>query len=157
MPLLWHHRGQGIAIVVSQGREGRYIGDFAARLGYRILPGSSSKGGPRALLGAFRALEDGGAVAITPDGPKGPPRCIKPGVVQTAQRVGVPIVPLHAIAEPSWRARSWDRLVVPKPRARIVVGYGEPFAVGEGAEGVATGVSRCLEAMIGLEAEMRCQ
>src|SRR5690606_9505822 len=52
IPLLWHLRDQGIAIIVSQGREGRYVGDYASRLGYRILSGSSTKGGARALLGA---------------------------------------------------------------------------------------------------------
>ncbi len=155
LPLLWHHREQGIAIIVSQGREGQYIGDYASRLGYRILHGSSSRGGTRALLGAVRALEEGAAVAITPDGPKGPRRCIKPGVVQAAQRVGAAIIPLHAMAASQWRARSWDRLVVPRPGAKIVVGYGEPFTVGQGAEALAAGVTRCGEAMIGLETEMR--
>jgi lysophospholipid acyltransferase (LPLAT)-like uncharacterized protein len=148
-PLLWHHRKQGIAIIVSQGREGQYIGDYASRLGYRILHGSSSRGGTRALLGAVRALEEG-----SPDGPKGPRRCIKPGVVQAAQRVGAAIIPLHAEAASQWRARSWDRLVVPRPGAKIVVGYGEPFTVGQGAEALAAGVTRCGEAMIDLEAEM---
>lgn len=154
LPLLWHHRGQGIAIVVSQGREGRYVGDYASALGYRLLPGSSSRGGPRALLGAVRTLEDGYPVAITPDGPKGPPRELKPGVIQAAQRAGALVVPLHAIAHPAWRAGSWDRLIVPKPRAEIQVGYGEPFRVDGGTEGVAEGVERCQAAMAALEAEM---
>ena len=154
LPLLWHHRGRGIAIVVSQGREGRYIGDYATRLGYRILHGSSSKGGARALLGALRALEEGATVAITPDGPKGPRRSVKPGVVQAAQRVGAAIVPLHATASPAWRAGSWDRLVIPRPRAEVVVGYGEPLRIGAGSEALAEGVARCREAMIGLEHEM---
>jgi hypothetical protein len=40
LPLLWQHRGQGIAIVVSEAREGRYLADFApARVG---APGPSS-------------------------------------------------------------------------------------------------------------------
>lgn len=154
LPLLWHHRDREIAIVVSQGREGRYIGDYASRLGYRILHGSSSRGGARALLGALRALEDGATVAITPDGPKGPRRSIKPGVVQAAQRVGAAIIPLHASATPCWRAGSWDRLVVPRPRAEVVVGYGEPFRVEQGAQALLEGVTKCREAMIGLEAEM---
>jgi lysophospholipid acyltransferase (LPLAT)-like uncharacterized protein len=154
-PLLWWHRGQGIAIVVSLGREGQYIGDYASGLGYRILPGSSSRGGARALLGAVRVLEEGGPVAITPDGPRGPHRCLKPGVVQAAQRAGAWIVPLHAVASPAWRLGTWDRLAIPKPRARITVGYGEPFLVAGGTGGLAEGITRCREAMIGLEREMQ--
>lgn len=154
-PLLWWHRHRGIAIVVSLGRDGQYLGDYASGLGYRILPGSSSRGGARALLGAVRVLEEGGPVAITPDGPRGPHRCLKPGVVQAAQRAGAWIVPLHATAEPAWRLGTWDRLAIPKPRAEVVVGYGEPFLIERGAEALAQGIVRCREAMIRLEAEMR--
>ena len=154
LPLLWHQQHKGISIVVSQGREGRYIGDYASGLGYRLLSGSSSRGGPRALLGAVRSLEEGFPVAITPDGPKGPRREMKPGVVQAAQRAGSLVVPLHAIATPVWEVGSWDRMVIPKPRAEVLVGYGEPFRIAPGPEGVAAGVERCREAMATLEAEM---
>jgi len=154
LPLLWWHRDQGIAVVVSQGREGKYVGDYASRLGYRLIPGSSSRGGPRALLGAVRMLEEGATVAITPDGPKGPRREMKPGAVQAAQRAGAQLVPLHAVARPAWRAGSWDRLTIPKPRAEVVVGYGEPFVVGAGDDAVLEGVDRCRVAMATLEEEI---
>lgn len=154
LPLLWHLRDRGIAVIVSQGREGRYVGDYASGLGYRILSGSSSRGGPRALLGAVRVLADGGAVAITPDGPKGPRRVVKPGVVQAAQRSGAWVVPLHAVASPAWRVGSWDRLAVPKPRARVVVGFGEPFRI-EASSGLEVGITRCEDALASLETELR--
>lgn len=153
-PLLWWHRRQGIAIVVSQGREGRYIGDYATRLGYRLLPGSSSRGGARALLGAVRSLEEGHTVAITPDGPRGPRREMKPGVIQAAQRTGALIVPLHAVASSAWRARSWDRLAVPRPFSRVTVGYGEPFRVGPGTAAIEAGMSTAMGAMSQLEREL---
>jgi len=155
IPLLWHLRDQGIAIIVSQGREGRYVGDYASRLGYRILSGSSTKGGARALLGAVRVLAEGGAVAITPDGPKGPRRVVKPGVVQAARRSGAWVVPLHATAAPAWRVGSWDRLVVPKPRAKVLAGFGDPFRL-EGPKGgdLEADVGQCEAAMAALEAEM---
>ena len=120
-----------------------------------MLPGSSSRGGPRALLGAVRSLEDGCPVAITPDGPKGPRRELKPGVIQAAQRADALVVPLHALATPVWRVGSWDRMVIPKPRAQVLVGYGEPFRIDAGPLGVGKGVERCHEAMVALEAEMR--
>ena len=50
LPLLWQHRAQGVAIVVSEARDGRYLADFATSLGYRALYGSSTRGGARALL-----------------------------------------------------------------------------------------------------------
>ena len=88
LPLLWHHRNQAIMIVVSEAREGQYLADFAASLGYRPVRGSSTRGAARALLGAVRELQAGHSVAFTPDGPRGPRRELKPGVVAAAQRGG---------------------------------------------------------------------
>jgi lysophospholipid acyltransferase (LPLAT)-like uncharacterized protein len=144
LPLLWQHRNQGIAIVVSEAREGRYLSDFAASLGYRSLSGSSTRGGARALLGAVRELQAGRAVAFTPDGPRGPRRQLKPGVIAAAQRGGAVVVPLHAEPERCWRLDSWDRFAIPKPLSRVWVRYGQPFEVGPGDAGFEAGV-KCAE------------
>jgi lysophospholipid acyltransferase (LPLAT)-like uncharacterized protein len=142
LPLLWHHREQGIAIVVSEARDGKYLADFATSLGYRALYGSSTRGGARALLGAVRELRAGRAVAFTPDGPRGPRRELKPGVVAAAQRGSAPVVPLHAESDRAWRLHSWDRLMIPQPFARVWITYGQPFEVAAGEEGFAQGVAR---------------
>jgi len=151
LPLLWWHRGQQIAIVVSDGLEGRYLASYASRIGYRPVIGSSSRGAVAALRGAIRALRSGDSVAFTPDGPRGPRRGIKPGIVRAAQRSGAAILPLHAVPAKAWSLRSWDQMVVPKPFSRVDVVYGEPFAVERGARGLAVGVSRCAAALAGLE------
>jgi lysophospholipid acyltransferase (LPLAT)-like uncharacterized protein len=142
LPLLWQHRGQSIAIVVSEARDGQYLTDFAASLGYRAVRGSSTRGAARALLGAVRELQAGYAVAFTPDGPRGPRRELKPGVVAAAQRGGAVIVPLHAEADRAWRLNSWDRFVIPKAGARVRIVYGRPFEVAAGDEGLAAGLEQ---------------
>jgi hypothetical protein len=141
LPLLWHHRRQSIAIVVSEARDGQYLADFAASLGYRTIRGSSTRGAARALLGAVRELQAGNAVAFTPDGPRGPRRELKPGVVAAAQRGGGIIVPLHAEADRAWRLHSWDRFLIPKPGARVQIRYGRPFEVPAGDAGLAAGLA----------------
>jgi len=153
LPLLWYHRHQGVAIVVSEAREGRYLGDYASRIGYTLLPGSSTRGGTRALLGAMRLLRDGGIVAITPDGPRGPRRAVKPGLVRLAQKAGAAVLPVHAAVDSAWRLSSWDRMVIPKPFARIRVRYGQPFTVAPGDDGLREGVERCAGALLSLESE----
>jgi lysophospholipid acyltransferase (LPLAT)-like uncharacterized protein len=140
LPLLWHHRRQDIAIVVSENRDGQYLADFAQSLGYRAVRGSSSRGAARALLGAVRELEAGRSVAFTPDGPRGPRRELKPGVVAAAQRGGGVIVPIHARVDRAWRLDSWDRFLIPKPGARVTVTYGRPFEVSAGDDGLAAGL-----------------
>ena len=149
LPLLWRHRNQAIAIVVSEARDGEYLASYAESIGYRLVRGSSTRGAARALLGAVRELEAGHPVAFTPDGPRGPRREIKPGVVAAAQRSGVRILPIHAEADRAWRFASWDKFMLPKPFARVRIAYGEPFLVGAGGEGLARGLE---DTRIALEA-----
>lgn len=147
LPLLWQHRNQGVAIVVSEARDGQYLSDLAAGLGYGAVRGSSTRGGARALLGAVRELQAGGSVAFTPDGPRGPRRELKPGVVAAAQRGGGVIVPIHAEADRAWRLHSWDRFMIPKPFARVRITYGRPFEVGKGELGLAEGLARAAQGL----------
>lgn len=140
LPLLWQHRSQGITIVVSEARDGQYLSDLATALGYRAVRGSSTRGGARALLGAVRELQAGRSIAFTPDGPRGPRRELKPGVIAAAQRGGGIIVPIHAETDRAWRLHSWDRFMIPQPLARVLITYGHPFAVGPGEDGFADGL-----------------
>lgn len=128
-PLLWHHRGEDITIIVSQGQDGTSLAEIAAGLGFRMIRGSSSRGGVVALRQAIAELQVGRAVAFASDGPRGPRRQVKGGAFLAAQRAGVPILPLHGAADSGWRVRSWDRLLVPAPFARVEIRYGAPFVV----------------------------
>ena len=118
LPLLWHHRGQGVAVVISEHRDGEIIARIAESLGYRTVRGSSSRGGGRALIGLMRELESGHDVAVTPDGPRGPAHVFAPGAAIAAQRTGAPLLPVRVSASRAWRLRSWDRFMFPKPFAR---------------------------------------
>ena len=142
LPVLWHHRRLGIAALVSEARDGEYLASLARLLGYRTIPGSSTRGAVRALRGAIRALRNGVSIGLTPDGPRGPRRVVKPGVVAAAGRGGAWIVPVHAEARPAWRAKSWDRFLVPPPFARVRLAYGEPFALERGPGGRQAGLAR---------------
>lgn len=157
LPLLWRHRKQGIAIVVSEAREGQYLADYAEGLGYRLVRGSSTRGAARALLGAVRQLQAGHPVAFTPDGPRGPRRDLKPGVVAAAQRAGVRILPIHAEADRAWRFKSWDSFMLPKPFARVRIVYGAPFAVEAGTEGFARGLENAAMALQDVVKRAGCQ
>jgi lysophospholipid acyltransferase (LPLAT)-like uncharacterized protein len=129
LPLLWTHRGRSISVIISEHRDGEIIARIARALGFRTVRGSTSRGAARALLQASRELESGFSVAVTVDGPRGPAGIVTPGAPVISQRTGAPMVPTAASASRAWRLRSWDRFLVPKPFARVVVVYGEPIAV----------------------------
>ncbi len=157
LPLLWHHRDQGIAIVVSEANDGRYLAAYGERLGYRCLYGSSTRGGVRALVGAIKALESGTSVAFTPDGPRGPRRELKPGILTAAAKARVPILPIHAEVDRAWRLASWDRFVIPKPAARVRIGYTEAFEVGVGPDATETAARKAVTALSTIETEIAWQ
>lgn len=124
LPLLWHQRGEHVAIVISEHRDGELIARIAESLGYATVRGSSSRGGSRALIGLMRAIDAGFDGAITPDGPRGPARVFAPGAAIAAHRTGALIAPIRAQASRAWRLKSWDRFLIPKPFARVTVSFG---------------------------------
>jgi hypothetical protein len=94
---------------------------------------------------------EGRDLAITPDGPRGPRGSVGPGAVIISARGGIPVVPVGVAARPAWRARSWDRFLVPLPFARVWVVYGP--AVRPGAEPSGDDDARIAEAMAAVERE----
>ena len=129
LPILWQHRDQGIAILISEHRDGEIIAQVAARLGCRSIRGSTSRGGSRALLALARELEEGHDAAITPDGPRGPRHSFAPGALVAAQRSGKPLLLVGVHAPNAWQLRSWDGFIIPKPFSRVTVAYGGPVHV----------------------------
>jgi len=136
---LWHRnllpsahffRDRGLAIPVSRSRDGDHIAAVLHRLGFGPLPrGSSSSGGASSLSGLVRALRDGHAVGVLCDGPRGPARRAKAGVIGLARLSGLPIYPVAFDARPRIELRSWDRALLPLPFARVQVLFGEPIWV----------------------------
>jgi len=154
LPLLWHHRGSNVAILISEHRDGELIARTAQWLGYNLVRGSTTRGGERALLSLVRELKAGREVAITPDGPRGPARKFAPGALIAAQRSGARILPIAASADRAWRLGSWDRFVIPKPFARITVAYAESTTVDAPTARAAAEESPRLEALMNEAADL---
>jgi lysophospholipid acyltransferase (LPLAT)-like uncharacterized protein len=68
-------------------------------------------------------------LGITPDGPRGPRRELKPGVIMIASQSGLAVVPVGIGFVRAWRFRSWDRFALPLPGSTIVGLVGEPIEV----------------------------
>ncbi|HEX2255023.1 MAG TPA: lysophospholipid acyltransferase family protein [Thermoanaerobaculia bacterium] len=143
-------RGYPLAVLNSRSRDGELGSRFALSLGGQSIRGSSTRGGTQALRGAVRALQGGTGLYQLADGPKGPPHRAKPGTVLAAGMAGAPLVPLAFAADRAWRLGSWDRLVIPKPFARVAVAVGEPQEVprrlaGEALEARLAALDQALE------------
>jgi lysophospholipid acyltransferase (LPLAT)-like uncharacterized protein len=132
-------QGRGYLGLVSLSRDGDLLAEFFRQMGWRTIRGSTGRGGARAAKMAVRALtakesidgkeKPGAMLAVTPDGPRGPLRKVQSGVVFLAQKSGKPLVPVGIGVDRAWKAKSWDRFLVPKPFSRVVWLYGEPIYV----------------------------
>jgi lysophospholipid acyltransferase (LPLAT)-like uncharacterized protein len=117
-----------VKALVSQSADGELIAQVCHHLGLGTIRGSSKRGGVEALL---QLLDEGAHthLAITPDGPRGPRRQLKSGIILLASLTGLPIAPLGIGFTHAWRFRSWDRFAVPYPFSTVVGVIGRPLAV----------------------------
>jgi len=118
-----------IMVMSSRHRDGELMVNTYRRFGVDAARGSSSKGATGALREFIRAAQRGSNLVFTPDGPKGPPRVAKSGVVMAAQATGNPIVPIAFIARKKKSLRSWDSFQIPLPFSRALFVYGDPIEV----------------------------
>jgi lysophospholipid acyltransferase (LPLAT)-like uncharacterized protein len=115
--------------LVSKHQDGTYLAEVMGFLGYTTVRGSSKRGGAGAVK---QMLEDtaGRHIVITPDGPRGPRRKMKPGAVYVATQTGRPISAGAYACRRAWRIPAdWTDFVIPKPFTTIYVVTGTPFYV----------------------------
>ncbi|MEM7244030.1 MAG: lysophospholipid acyltransferase family protein [Acidobacteriota bacterium] len=123
-------RGVRPTFLVSLSRDGELGSSVLRSWGADSVRGSTSRGGRQALTKLRRRLkEDGQAVFLAPDGPRGPAHEAQLGAVVLAQVSGAPLLPMGAALTSAWTLRSWDRLLVPKPGSRVAITIGEPIEV----------------------------
>ena len=123
------NRGYKLCVLNSQSRDGEIATRALARWGIRSVRGSATRGGVGGFLQLLRAYRDGYNLAVVPDGPRGPRYVVKAGVIHLARATGATIFPVTYAATRQRRLRSWDRLIIPLPFARVTYIAGEPLQV----------------------------
>src|SRR5262249_1796498 len=93
--------------LIIQSRDGELLATIAKHYGIDPVRGSSSRGGIDAITDAVDAGKRSHLV-VAPDGPRGPRRQVKRGLVYLASWTGMKIVPLGVGFDRAWHARSWD-------------------------------------------------
>jgi len=162
--IMWHSRillgaatqaDQGMHVLISMHGDGELIATTVAKMGFTPIRGSSSRRGREALHETVRVLKDGGQVAFTPDGPRGPRMHVQAGCVVAAMRAGVPLIPVGFEARSSKRLRSWDRFVLPRPFTRVAVRFGDPIEIPEdlSSEQIDAWRERVTDALVAVTAE----
>ena len=108
--------------IASRHGDAAIIARIFQRWGFGLIRGSSSrgskdKGGRNVIREMNRIFDSPGTniIAVTNDGPKGPPRIAKPGSLAIALKKDVQIITISGTASSYKTFGSWDRFRIPKP------------------------------------------
>lgn len=130
MLIPWYvHKNQNFSALVSLSKDGSLLANTLLKWGFKVERGSSHKGGKEALNTLLENCKQNYSVAITPDGPTGPPRVMKAGAVITAQRSNLPLILCGVAYKKKYIFRSWDKFEVPKFFSEVVIKYSEPIII----------------------------
>jgi lysophospholipid acyltransferase (LPLAT)-like uncharacterized protein len=124
-----HFARRDVTLLISQSRDGEYGARVARWLGFRSVRGSSTRGGAAALRQLIKGVRAHAFAGVFADGPRGPARVAKMGALVMARASASPLIPVAWGADRCWILHTWDRYLIPKPFARVVVYYAEPIRV----------------------------
>jgi lysophospholipid acyltransferase (LPLAT)-like uncharacterized protein len=129
LPSWYLHRNDGFAALTSKSKDGDLLAKQLKHWDYKVVRGSSSKGGDVALGIMVDHAKNGYSIAITPDGPRGPEHKFKAGAVITAKKSGVPVVLMGVGIKSKKKLKSWDKFQIPNPFSKIKIIYSDPIYV----------------------------
>jgi lysophospholipid acyltransferase (LPLAT)-like uncharacterized protein len=115
--------------LVSRHQDGGYLADAMAILGYSTVRGSTNRGGAQAIRQLMTDTA-GKHIVITPDGPRGPRREVKPGAVFLASQTGRRICAGTYACRHEWRIRgSWTDMAIPMPFTTVYLLTSDPITI----------------------------
>jgi hypothetical protein len=120
-------------VMISRSRDGEITAGIAKRLGYDTVRGSSSKGGRDALEATIDYMnqdQERRFCGTAVDGPRGPARMLKKGMLAAAKRTGAWFIPMACSGTRVFTfPKAWDRTILPQPFSRVVMDFGRPFQI----------------------------
>lgn len=120
----WRDKRKGVKVLTSPSRDGEILAQLMAQFNMGAIRGSSSRRGSRAVRECAAWLNEGGDLAVTPDGPKGPRYSLGAGLILMAQTTGARILPMHVKFSNAAAMKSWDAFRIPLPFSRVDITIG---------------------------------
>jgi len=133
-PQWWRKRTKAL---ISPSSDGQFIATALEMAGFPAIRISTAKPGDtakaRQAVAAFREainhVAEGGALVVTPDGPRGPNEIIAAGSLQIARRSGQPVFLMGIAASPARQFDTWDKVMFAAPFGRGAVVWEGPLYV----------------------------
>ena len=141
-PQWWRKRTKAL---ISPSADGEFIARALAMARFPAIRISTAKPGDtakaRQAVAAFREavahVAGGGALVVTPDGPRGPGEVIAAGALQIARRSGQPVFLIGIAASPAKQFDTWDKVMFAAPFGCGSVVWDGPLYVPSGADAAA--------------------
>lgn len=114
--------------LVSLSKDGELLSNVLKKWKYKIIRGSSSRGGKSALEEITGLAKLRNTIAITPDGPRGPEKVLKNGALIISFESGMPVVPLKIeYSRKLILKKSWDKFEIPIPFSKCTITAGKRY------------------------------
>ena len=115
--------------IASRHSDAEIMARILKHWGYNLIRGSTRKGGKAVVQKMADVFKNGGIVAVTNDGPKGPPKIAKAGSTGLAIKYNVNMITITGSATKYWQMKSWDKFMLPKPFGRIDILVAPPIQI----------------------------
>ena len=115
--------------IASRHSDAEIMARILRHWGYSLIRGSTRKGGKAVVQKMADVFKNGGIVAVTNDGPKGPPKIAKAGSTGLAIKYDVNMITITGSATKYWQMKSWDKFMLPKPFGRIDILVAPPLQI----------------------------
>ena len=118
-------------IVASNHRDAQIIVNIFKKWNFKIIRGSSGKGGKK-VTNKMKMIFCSGKdnwIGVTNDGPKGPMQIAKLGSIKTAIKSKANIVSITGSSSKAWRFNTWDKFMLPKPVSTIIINISKPLQI----------------------------
>ena len=112
--------------ISSTHQDSQIMAYFLKRSSFNLIRGSSTRGWDNVIKKMLRVFQDESSIiAITNDGPKGPPQIAKYGSYKIAKKANAQIISLFGYSTTFWEINSWDKLRIPKPFGTIYMEFSD--------------------------------
>jgi len=115
--------------IASRHSDAEIMARILKHWGYSLIRGSTRKGGKAVVQKMADVFKNGGIVAVTNDGPKGPPKVAKAGSTGLAIKYNVNMITITGSATKFWQMKSWDKFMLPKPFGHIDILVAPPLQI----------------------------
>ena len=124
----WLFKDKTFAAIVSTSKDGDILDNLLNKWNYKVVRGSSSRGGKEALQELINSAKNGNSVVLTPDGPRGPANEMKNGAFIISNKCKIPIIPVRIVFhKKKILEKSWDRFEIPMPFSKCDVYFGNKY------------------------------